>query len=158
MGAVTIGCDHGCFHNNKHGTDSRCFDENTNDINYGCSEGYENIVNKDIKYKTLQRCLEQIKNSDILIATINKDKDCFGTIAEISYAYSLKKYIIVLFDDMTDKTNKELWFICKMAMEQPLPKYIVDIIFEIEIVKHKFNNYQEYKNYIYDNVFDEKRI
>jgi len=150
-GAVTIGCDHSCFHNGKHATDDRIIDLDGKEIGSGCSGGsYDQL---DIKSITLNRCLKQIKASDIVIATINKEQDCFGTIAEVSYAFSLNKYIIVLFEEILDiEKNKELWFICKMSFEKKIPKNILDIIFNIDIVKDKFKSYEEYKKYMFKHI------
>ena len=96
IGALDIGCDHGCFHgNNSHGANYASDDVYNHEINesmYGCSGG------DYCKCEHIKKILNvKILKEDILIAVINKEKDCFGTIAEISYAYSLKKPIIVLF-------------------------------------------------------------
>lgn len=152
MGALTIGCDHGCYHSNKHGTDDSSYSEQHQDYLYGCSGGSDNC--NDVKAKTLERCLNQIKNSDIVIATINKDYDCYGTIAEVSYAYGLGKYIMIIFDEMENKNNKELWFICKMALEKEIPKEWLKIIFEINKVKKTYSSYNQYKQYMFNNVFE----
>lgn len=79
VGPWFISCDHGCYHGDtQHGM-----------LNNGCgftpaSEDRRNFV-KEI-------CLSCIDKCDILFAWIDSE-NCFGTIAEIGYAYANKKKI-----------------------------------------------------------------
>ena len=90
-GPCVVGCDHKCFHG-----------EETHGV-----KGSEFIV---------KNCMEQIKDSDVVIARINKDIDCYATLMEIGYAIGLKKPVYIVSED-NYYLSSDLWFIKKACID-----------------------------------------
>lgn len=108
-GPYVFGCDHGCFHNTT--------------LSHGV-QGSKIIVDN---------CLNQIQNSDIVIANIDRSITCYGTLMEIGYALSLNKPVYIVFEDFKNPENQtfcnninDLWFIinaCKNSLSNGDQKY-----------------------------------
>lgn len=91
-----VSCDHGCYHGeHSHGAGANKPEE----ICMGRVVGEHHI------YAT---CLHSIDMSDIVFAWIDAT-DCHGTLAEIGYAYSRGKKILIGFSEEINR--KEFWFI-----------------------------------------------
>lgn len=129
-GPFFLSCDHGCFHGeSSHGMSDGC----------GCAfNSYDDKEDGYTKREILVYCLNWINQADIVFAWINS-KDCYGTLAEIGYAYACNKKIWVVFSDELFKypmgktnevpENHDMWFISKMAenvsiSSNPLEKYV----------------------------------
>ncbi len=97
-GPHSLGCDHGCYHDEKH----------SKHASSGCYWEYDPITKKDVK----EACCHQIDKSDIVFAYIDS-LDCYGTLAEIGYAYGKGKFICILYKNKT--IEKELWFVSQMG-------------------------------------------
>ncbi len=96
-GPFFICCDHGCSHvPSEHGRAHSC-----------CIDGAGLDSGRNAAWTN---CLSQIRNADVLFAWIDSE-DCFGTLAEIGYAYANG----ILITIATNKMNDNLWFIYKMA-------------------------------------------
>ena len=96
-----IGCDHGCFHGEStHGVGLK---------EITCDGTWQSrFTEAEVK----EICFNQIEHSDVVFAYIN-DNTCYGTIAEIGYAYGLDKHIILLFD--SKKRMSDMWFITQLG-------------------------------------------
>ena len=113
-GPFFISCDHGCYHGNStHAlTGPGCQSEN----------GYHR---NDI----LMKCLNWINRADIVFAWIDST-DCYGTLAEIGYAYTHNKHIWIAFSDKLFNyklgtqpdlpENHDMWFVSQMADDERL--------------------------------------
>ena len=96
-GPFFISCDHGCYHGEgKHGVGAD---------SGGCEGVY--FTRDDV----LNICMTQILAADVVFAYIDCS-DCYGTLAEIGFAYSFKKDVVIIFD--TPELKEEMWFIDKM--------------------------------------------
>lgn len=96
VGPFFIGCDHGCYHGEgTHGniSDSYCI-------------GQKAPTEKQV----LEKCLKAIDDCNFFFAWIDR-LDCYGTIAEIGYAFKSNKPIYLA----GNLYLKDLWFIYKMA-------------------------------------------
>eukprot|EP00975_Prorocentrum_lima_P036747 7731427-Prorocentrum_lima.AAC.1 len=93
-------------------------------------------------------CKRQIDNSDVVIATINKEADCHGTLMEIGYAHGRGIPVLVMFDpEMSEEARREFWFAAQMSQSRPLPyhhRYIFRHVKELS----PFLDYKQYRNYI----------
>lgn len=99
-GPHSIGCDHSCFHGeNAFHTAGGAFN--------GCCEDYGVT-----KQEVFEACTHQIDKADIVFAYID-DKDAYGTLFELGYAYNHFKRIFIVYK------NNELaelnWFISQSA-------------------------------------------
>lgn len=101
-GPHSIGCDHGCFHDEHQAMHTATPTESA-----GCPADSE-IKKDDVR----NACCHQIEKSDIVFAFIDS-LDCHGTLAEIGYAYGKGKFICMLFKNKT--IEKELWFVSQMG-------------------------------------------
>lgn len=103
-GPHSLGCDHrGCFHSKQDAMHT------ATPTNHSRTCAMGSIVTKDdVKYA----CCHQIDKSDMVFAYID-GLDCYGTLAEIGYAYGKGKFICILYKDKTIK--KELWFVSQMG-------------------------------------------
>jgi hypothetical protein len=101
-GPTIIGCDHGCYHGPEaHGCGiDQC----------GC--GGHNLTREDV----FNICKRQIDRAEIVFAYIDS-YDCFGTIAEIGYAYAQGKSILVKF--ATEELRRDMWFVDQMKGAKP---------------------------------------
>lgn len=94
-GPLTIADDHGC-----------CHGDNT----HGCGEDCCQNINIT-RQTVLGRCMKQIDRSDLIIVKYDSIISCYGTIAELGYAYAQGKIIFMdLSQIKTDKQKKDLWF------------------------------------------------
>jgi hypothetical protein len=102
-GPYFVSCDHGCYHGDStHGViDSGCGSGDRRTIEdqmcyeFGVcdADGGHGCVNEnDIKDTIPKLCLSWIDECDVVFAWIDSN-DCFGTIAEIGYAYGKEKEI-----------------------------------------------------------------
>jgi len=101
-GPYFVSCDHGCYHgDSKHGllSDTRCGDYNTvledMEIRLDFQDvyaGHAGMTSENIKDEVPKLCLSWIDDCDVLFAWI-ETKDCYGTFAEIGYAYGKGKEI-----------------------------------------------------------------
>lgn len=103
VGPYFISCDHGCYHGpNSHGL-------GVNDANHGpyCSG---DVPKPHDNFEVVHRCVTAIYNADLFIAWIDS-ADCYGTVAEIGYAYARGTEIWIAGPErFTD-----LWFVYEMA-------------------------------------------
>jgi hypothetical protein len=101
---IAQGDDHGCTHGAAtHGANS-----NT------CAE-YTNCMTRP---NILRLCCKQINFSHVLIATINKEHNCFGTLNEIAYAFAMRKVVIIVFEESEETDDiQELWFSVQMSVD-----------------------------------------
>ena len=98
-GPYFIGCDHGCSHGeNKHGNGN------------GCMQRWDNEETR--KDDVVTNCLVGIEQCNVFFAYINS-LDCYGTLAEIGYAFSKGKKIYIAMD----KEYPDLWFVQNMAVK-----------------------------------------
>lgn len=96
-GPIFLSCDHGCYHGpGSHGVAAG---------GYGC--GAKGIQREDVLYI----CKSQIERAEILFAYIDS-ADCFGTIAEIGFAYAIGKDIFIVFSN--EELKEEMWFVDQM--------------------------------------------
>lgn len=96
-GPFFISCDHGCYHGEgKHGMGA----------DWGGCEGIY-FTREDV----LGICTVQILAADIMFAYIDC-RDCYGTLAEIGFAYSFNKDVVIVFAN--PELKEEMWFIDKM--------------------------------------------
>lgn len=104
-GPFFISCDHGCYHGDRsHG------------VGLDDSGGHSGIclgIYFD-RSEVFDICKSQIDKAEIVFAYINC-RDCYGTIAEIGYAYAAGKDIFILFDDHT--IEDDMWFVAKMRRD-----------------------------------------
>lgn len=118
-GPHSIGCDHGCWHRQPHASVSIGFTEDACMLQDGSS-----ITPKDVHVA----CCYQIKKSDCVFAYIDS-LECYGTFAEIGYAYAKGKKIYILYS--TPALQKELWFISQMATKVYYSKDIINAFKEM---------------------------
>ena len=98
-GPFFISCDHGCYHGEgRHGVGA----------DHGGCGGYDTCFTRD---DVLNICRSQILAADVVFAYIDC-RDCYRTLAEIGFAYSVKRNVIIVFD--TPELKEEMWFIDKM--------------------------------------------
>lgn len=79
----------------------------------------------EYSYDVINSCEEQIKSSDVVVAVINKEQDCYATIMEIGIAIANNKPTYILFENK-DESYEEFWFIakrCLMSLENGEQKY-----------------------------------
>lgn len=106
-GPFFISCDHGCYHGDgKHGVGT---DDYGGHMGGGGCMGYYYD-----RHQVFDICKEQIDKAEIVFAYINC-RDCYGTIAEIGYAYANKKDILILFSD--DSIREDMWFVNEMSRD-----------------------------------------
>ncbi len=66
----------------------------------------------------LRLCCKQIDFSNVLIATINKEHNCFGTLNEIAYAFAMRKVVIIVFEESEETDDiQDLWFSVQMSVD-----------------------------------------
>lgn len=108
-GPFFIGCDHGCYHGNGgHGVAAReAHDLNDTDKWFDCLGTRKFYTRNDV----FEICKNQIDKAEIVFAYIDC-LDCYGTLAEIGYAYAKGKAVEIFFASPTIK--EEMWFISKM--------------------------------------------
>ena len=113
-GPFGLSCDHGCAH--KPGTHAAA--RPTVD-GYSCEDftGGDGRIAKYLPRKAaVDRCLYQIKTSDLVIAYI--EAEAHGTLAEIGYASAMGKQILLWVDHELAKDEEtgvdEFWFIKRM--------------------------------------------
>jgi hypothetical protein len=90
-----MGCDHGCYHGP--GTHGAGGDGQT------CGRGDGDIA--DRRWDIRQACLSAIDRSDVVFAWIDAP-DCYGTIAEIGYAYGRDLPVFIAYPEPID----DMWF------------------------------------------------
>ena len=133
VGPYFISDDHGCAHGcDTHGAAAI--------ENGGCLDN----LNKDMmKMWIYSRCLKAIDDCEMLVAWID-DKEAFGTIAEIGYAYAMKKDITILGSNYIS----DLWFTYQLANIPKLDcnpdpaKSVLDFL-KLWVVEPEIN-YREY--------------
>ena len=102
-GPFFISCDHGCYHGNgTHGVGA----DYSGGHSGGCCMGYYYD-----RTQVFNICESQIDKAEIIFAYINC-RDCYGTIAEIGYAYATGKDIFILFSDWS--IEEDMWFVSEM--------------------------------------------
>lgn len=101
---IAQGDDHGCTHGAAtHGANSN-----------SCAE----FTNCMTRPNILRLCCKQIDFSNVLIATINKEHNCFGTLNEIAYAFAKRKVVIIVFEESEETDDiQELWFSVQMSVD-----------------------------------------
>ena len=99
VGPFFVRCGHGCYHHpNKHGA-----------IN-GCWPDYDQT-----REEVLYLCTTAIDKADLVFCYIDR-VDCFGTLAEIGYAYARGKHIVIAFaPNLVSHDNNDIWFPSQMA-------------------------------------------
>lgn len=98
-GPFFIACDHGCYHGEgMHGVGADEFVGCMSDLYFTRSDVF-------------RICTEQIDRAEILFAYIDC-RDCYGTLAEIGYAYAKGKDVVIVFKN--EDLKEEMWFIDKM--------------------------------------------
>lgn len=99
-GPFFVSCDHACYHGpTGHGALSTQSEE--------CSPSLRTLSRGDVH----RHCLKAIDESDVLLAWINEHK-CYGTVAEIQYALTTGKKVVVAFaPNMASREINEFWFI-----------------------------------------------
>lgn len=90
-----MGCDHGCYHGP--GTHGAGGDGQT------CGRMGGDI--EDRRWDIRHWCLDAIERSDVVFAWIDAP-DCYGTIAEIGYAYGRGKDVFIAWPEPID----DMWF------------------------------------------------
>ena len=55
--------------------------------------------NYEFKNNLFNICMKQIDKSDVVVVSINKDKDCHGTFIEMGYAIAKNKPVYVIYED-----------------------------------------------------------
>ena len=122
-GPFFISCDHGCYHGEgKHGVGAvkHEIEKHGGDPHYdqddcgGCMGEY--FTRDDV----FEISKNQIKRADIVFAYIDSP-DCYGTLAEIGYAYALRKDIVIVFSN--DELKEKMWFIDKMQRNTAVASY-----------------------------------
>lgn len=141
LGAVVVGCDHGCYHG---------------DTNHGAGVGKNevcgdyNLCTNEKRQICLERCKKQIDEADIVVAEINEMCDCYGTFMEIGYAYAKQKKIIILSKTKHIEDRRQLWFAYQMSISS-LPKHLDDVLvsmfYQIPVLKTTFGCYKNYYNF-----------
>jgi hypothetical protein len=102
-GPFFIACDHGCYHGRgNHGVGA---DDSGGHFGGGC------LGNFFTRSQIFDICKSQIDKAEIVFAYINSH-DCYGTIAEIGYAYASGKDIFILFNDLD--VVDDMWFVSYM--------------------------------------------
>ncbi len=106
-GPYFVSCNHGCSHGeSKHGILGGCGNGNDNGIQNElmCEFGsncnhYGMDTNSETQDEIPKLCLGWIDKCDVLFAWINSN-DCYGTIAEIGYAYGKNKEIWIGYSNV----------------------------------------------------------
>lgn len=103
-GPHSLGCDHsGCFHSKENAMHTAA------PTHHSKSCAQDSLISRfDVK----NACCHQIDKSDMVFAYIDS-LDCYGTLAEIGYAYGKGKKIYILYEN--NMLEKELWFVSEMA-------------------------------------------
>jgi hypothetical protein len=123
-GPSALSCDHGCWHKSNHGINNpfaqdqtlfgssreRLHDVPVHGREYlyaiqqetSCPDGENGLSRSQV----LERCMYQIRTCDALYAFIDSP-DCYGTLAEIGYAYALGVPIYIVFDDRLKDARDE---------------------------------------------------
>lgn len=130
VGPFFVSCDHGCSHGNKtHGVaESCCIDKKELQSVFGVKLNTTN----GYSYYVAMKCLESIGKADTVFFWIDCI-DCYATLVEFGYAYSLKKDLRVgvsnsiksqiNYTDCKEEFetghiplgNHELWFLKELA-------------------------------------------
>lgn len=82
----------------------------------GCIEcKFSHGVPVDISDDIVDDCVIRLHDADVIVALINKERDCYGTIMEIGMAISIGKPVYIVFEN-DDKNYKDMWFIVKNSL------------------------------------------
>ena len=81
---------------------------------HGCKE-VSSHVSMD-RALVLKRCVSQIEQSDVLVATVDAALSCFGTFNEIGVAFASKKVVLVVLDRVDRRSIEQLWFLIHMSL------------------------------------------
>jgi hypothetical protein len=100
VGPFFVGCDHGCYHvPTGHGS--------INNALKLCGDDFSTTTREEVR----SHCFAAIDDCDILLAWINAHR-CYGTIAEIQYALTQGKKVVVAFaPQMASASRNEFWFV-----------------------------------------------
>jgi hypothetical protein len=99
VGPFFVGCDHGCYHqSNSHGNGMGCWPD------------------RDADQQEVSRlCRESVNDADLVFCFIDS-LDCYGTIAEIERANTLRKPVVIAFaTGIATEDKNEMWFVCTLA-------------------------------------------
>jgi len=121
VGPFFVSDDHGCFHgSNSHGficTYDAEYSPYRDGINSETgealqypNESYNPEFRTSLQSSIVRRCLAAIRDCDVFYAWLD-DPSAFGTLAEIGYARSFDKFVIIAGPQVYD----DLWFVYRMA-------------------------------------------
>lgn len=149
-GPYFASCDHGCAHNGLglHATSS-CNTMLEPTIKFHGQEE-PNSGFYEWRGRVFGVCQVAILRSDIVIAYIDAH-DCYGTIAEIGYAYGKGKQIYIFGPEMYD----DMWFVYQMSTHgfiqshkpaEDIASFIYDKFPEKEMDYHSYIRSQEWRD------------
>jgi very-short-patch-repair endonuclease len=104
-------CDHRCFHGrNSHGSRSGIQFSEEDEVPL---RDRAELIHHWTSQGIVQLCLTALQQADLVFASI-ETQDAYGTIAELGYARSLNKRVVVA----TPEAQPDLWFVYGLAREE----------------------------------------
>lgn len=120
VGPFFVSCDHQCYHgSNTHGSRSSVADlyaleeKLHTELHAVCPNPYKtaHVASLHSSKKIMQLCTQAINIATLVFAWI-EDKEAYGTIAELGYAYARGKTIVIAGPR---EPLPDLWFVYQMA-------------------------------------------